>query len=275
LQLDAIKRAIDRGVTVVETGINKPKAAEEEERARRDLDAQEGMAFWAKWMFWAATGEAALTFIGVILVGWTLYHTKRAADFAADAVDEGRKATAAAVAANVEAKRHADLAEESFKRLERPYIYIFGVRKFEGSPKSPARVEYCVANYGKTPANISTVATGISFFHQPLATLPVDYRDDPEHDLLVRPVLPPGDVRNHLFVDAPGNLQFTPGQSASGELIDVFPKPDRNEHAFVWIQVFYNGPFADQEYEISACWRYDTLTKRLVPWGGPDHNYAK
>jgi hypothetical protein len=51
--------------------------------------------------------------------------------------------------AATEAERQANLFEQSFLRLERPYLYIFDVSRFEGSSFSPARVGYCVAKLWK------------------------------------------------------------------------------------------------------------------------------
>ena len=84
--LGPIERGVDRITGALETLKPEPKSAREDERAERDLNAQEGMAYWAKWMFWSAGASVVLTGIGVLLIAGTLVYTKRAAIAAADAV---------------------------------------------------------------------------------------------------------------------------------------------------------------------------------------------
>jgi len=68
----------------------------QEERDKADLQAQEDMAFWAKGMFWATCVTVIVTLVGLALIGRTLHHTKRAANYASDMVDEAKAATKAA-----------------------------------------------------------------------------------------------------------------------------------------------------------------------------------
>jgi hypothetical protein len=157
ITFEAIQHQIEGLTRALVTAIDKPKPTEEETRAKRDLAAQEGMAFWAKLMFFAAGAEAFLTMIGVFLVWRTLLYTKRA-------VEEAKQTTAAAIAANVEAKRQADLAEESFKRLERPYLFIKIVETFHLrniGQNEIAWLAYTLVNYGKSPAILRSVAIGL------------------------------------------------------------------------------------------------------------------
>jgi hypothetical protein len=56
-------------------------------------------------------------------------------------------------------RRSADIAERAFTNLERPYIYIFGVKGLarESDREEPYDyLKYSVANYGKTTALAST-----------------------------------------------------------------------------------------------------------------------
>ncbi|MBX3492031.1 MAG: hypothetical protein KF899_03670 [Parvibaculum sp.] len=91
----------------VETAIRDLVAAQNQEedpahiqRQKDDLDAQERMALWAKWMFFAAVGSVFLTGLGVLLIWRTLYHTKRAVAQAAIASDAAMKAVAEARKSN-------------------------------------------------------------------------------------------------------------------------------------------------------------------------------
>lgn len=67
------------------------------ETEKRDLDAQEGMALWAEWMFYASALSVVATFAGLFMIARTLHHTRRAADYARDMVQEAKSTTAAAM----------------------------------------------------------------------------------------------------------------------------------------------------------------------------------
>jgi len=155
--------------------------------AECDLAAQQGMAESTRYMNYAAWVGVFLTGIALLLIWRTLVYTRRAAQAAVDTVEEARAATAAAVAtvkeseratfaalktageakrsaqASIrgaqEAKRSADFAEDSFKRLERPYLFIEIVsqdRLFNPGDLKPA-ITYKLTNYGKTPAVFSSI----------------------------------------------------------------------------------------------------------------------
>lgn len=80
--LAAIEDQIQRVASALETANRKQQTPEEKTDAKRDLAAQEMMASNARSMTYIGAFEAFITFVGVLLVGWTLYHTKRAADAA-------------------------------------------------------------------------------------------------------------------------------------------------------------------------------------------------
>lgn len=116
------------------------KRAEDEMReiAWRDLAAQEGMSYAS----WAAV---VLTAVGVALIWRTLVHTRRAAEFAGAAVEEGRRATSAAEDAVA-------VTRESAERQLRAYIsaHIRNL-KIIGKGKQ-ASVTVDMKNHGQTPA---------------------------------------------------------------------------------------------------------------------------
>jgi hypothetical protein len=221
-------------------------------------------------MFWAAFAQAFLSAIGIALIWRTLTYTRDAAESAKAMVTEAKNTTAAAVEATREAKRQVDFAEQSSKRLERPYIYIYGVHQIQTTPGTSNWVKYSVANLGRTPAKIASFAAGMSIHpHKPLDPLIVDYRDDPNHDLLVRPILPANEIRNALQLLPPAGIHFHAPKSHPGVMSisaqDLVPVMEADDQFFVWIRIWYRGP--DGEYVTNACWRFDKLTKRLVPWG--------
>jgi hypothetical protein len=208
--------------------------------------------------------------VGGVTIGFlwlTFRETRRTADAGIQAAGHAAEAVAAGKSSSDAAHKAANLAEESFKRLERPYIYIFGVSQIEMS--GGVCVKYSVANFGRTPARITLIAAGISTHpDNPIDPLIVGYLDDPAHDLLVRPILPAGDVRKDLKLIPPDGIEFRHPQFPSNVFVtsygNIVPVLKNNDQFFVWIRILYTGPFGG--YMTNACWRFDTLTSRLVQW---------
>jgi hypothetical protein len=62
------------------------------------------------------------------------------------------------------ANKSADVAEEAFRRLERPYLYVkiaetHGLRA--GHPYAQPVIEYRLVNYGKLPAILRSISVGL------------------------------------------------------------------------------------------------------------------
>jgi hypothetical protein len=74
----------------------KPNPSPEQQQATDNLKAQQDMASASARMVYVAGLEALITLAGVILVGFTLYHTREAAKAARDAVGEAKRAADAA-----------------------------------------------------------------------------------------------------------------------------------------------------------------------------------
>lgn len=90
VDLAPLERAINSVTSAVEALGKNPKAAEEKERADRDLKAQEKMAKWARKLYYATVLSLVLTVFGLILIARTLHHTKRAANSSAEIVEVTR-----------------------------------------------------------------------------------------------------------------------------------------------------------------------------------------
>lgn len=164
--------------------------------------------------------------------------------------------------------RAVEHSEKAFERTQRPYVYIFGVKCFERLMDGYFGVRYNIANYGNTPAEISIVASSISFSDtdRPGGVTVVDYLDDNGHPLLISPVLAPRAPRERIELRADDSLEF------DGYGMEISPRLVAGKEAFVWIKIQYRGPFGDGYYT-NACWRYDGRTNRLVKWGDdPEYN---
>ena len=118
----------------------------------RDLDAQEGMAFWAKTMFWATVAAVILTFAGIALIWRTLYHTRRAADSAKDMAEESRKATLAAVAAAKAAESAVEVTSDTAQRQLRAYVFVVEALRTRRGDTDPWVIQVRIKNFGQTPA---------------------------------------------------------------------------------------------------------------------------
>lgn len=144
----------------IESAIRDLKAeegeAEREQQQRnesRDLQAQEGMAFWAMWMFWAAFGTVVLTAIALWAIIRTLHHTKIAAQYTGDMLEQARRATVAAEDAVVVTKQMGIMQT-------RAYISILGATLHEGI--GSYRVDILIKNVGNSPAKDVTVFFRVS-----------------------------------------------------------------------------------------------------------------
>ncbi len=87
---------IERLASALKAANANPYASAEQKRASEYLQTQRDMVKWAGRMFWVGLVEAAITFLGVILVGFTLNHTKRAADAANVSAKHARRSANAA-----------------------------------------------------------------------------------------------------------------------------------------------------------------------------------
>ena len=116
----------------------------QEERDKADLQAQVDMAFWAKGMFWAAAFTFMSTVAGLILIWRTLFHTRRAANYAGCMLAEAAAATKAAQDA-------VDVTREIGEAQVRAYLTCTSA-KYTISKKS-IFCQLVIANKGQSPAD--------------------------------------------------------------------------------------------------------------------------
>jgi hypothetical protein len=116
----------------------------ENERREQDLVAQKVTALWTVLMGCAAIFGMILSFIGVFLV-WSTFRAAREANKFAKVSSDA-------------AVQSAQFVEESFRRVERPYLHIRVLETFRlGLPETEmASIRYTFNNYGKSPAIIKS-----------------------------------------------------------------------------------------------------------------------
>lgn len=128
---DNIRRIAD----AIESVNTRQDSTDENDRAQRDLNAQEDMAKWAKWMFVATFFQGFVALITLYLVRSTLRETKRTADAAVDA------AKAAA--------EQSKTAEAEFVATHRPKLHIT-VARVDAHTSGPVKILLIVGNVGVT-----------------------------------------------------------------------------------------------------------------------------
>jgi hypothetical protein len=193
-----------------------------------------------------------------------------------NSVDEtARLALAMGVAAEA-AQIQADVAENTLTRIQRPYIYIFGVERLITSDLIPAPtpyVEYSVANFGRTPAVIEIVNVGFFSGHLPEIPIRVDF----DHPLVISPILPPQDHRQKLrellheqFIDEDLGIIVDLERQTTHPL----PRLTPSESFFFRVMVTYNGPYI-RGYETSATWIWSSPERRFIQLNDEQYTYTR
>ena len=146
----------------------------EEQRAEEDLRAQKDMANWA-------LGLLVISFaIGGITIGITGYGVF----LVRDTLAENRIAAGAAVDAAKAASRQADISEESFKRLERPYLFVRLDRtstrmlKVRYVPPGIPFMTFKLVNFGKMPAVLNSISVRLELKPELPLRLPMGIKRD-------------------------------------------------------------------------------------------------
>jgi hypothetical protein len=234
--------------------------------------AREPIAFFTLCLVLVGGAQLGLFYRQLTFIRQSLVDAKTAADAAKESADA--------------TKIQADVARDSLDKVQRPYIYIFGV----GRPVADTHigwgtphVRYSVANYGNTPARIDNI--NIGFFGSSVVGLA--QRDtvpdliDRDHSLIVSPVLPPQDLRKDLAAFLPEefigeNLGATVIIDGRRNMEISIPEPliPLNELLFFRVIVRYSGPFT-RGYETSAVWFYDPSASLFSAWNDERYTYMR
>jgi hypothetical protein len=212
----------------------------------RNINIQERIANYTKWLAVLAAFQFLAMFVQAIFLRKTLGATKEAADAA---------------------KKSAEVAENALILLDRPYVFVFGVREFHLDPDNlELSVDYEVANFGKTPAIIERAHFVLENIKSNLnAPLEVDRR----HSLVIAPILGAGEIRKDLAEDVPINiLNYTTTNNGK-----FSPALNHGDDIFFRALVYYRGSFT-KGHVSSYCWRYNTYTAHFEPYGHEDYNYT-
>lgn len=148
---------------------DKIEAQRKQDSEKRDLDAQEQMAKWAFWMTLATIGGVIATFVGLVLIGKTLKHTRIAAEHTGNMLLEAEKATEAAEAAVVATR---DIGEKQV----RAYLHVKDIKvHYSRGFRRGLGAEITIANAGQSPSidceaviHFAMAGEGHAIIHIPL-----------------------------------------------------------------------------------------------------------
>lgn len=124
-----------------------------QDREKRDLQAQEEMAFWAEGMFYATFATVILTFIALFAIFRTLHHTRRAADYTEGMLVEAKTTTKAAEASILETRRIGEAQVRAYVIPKQCCVKI----QADGD-MIRGQIIATLANSGQTPAEIEGFA---------------------------------------------------------------------------------------------------------------------
>lgn len=180
-------------------------------------------------------------------------------------------------------ERQLAASTEAFSKLNRPYVFVFGVKNIEPGPNDnfDALVPYFVANHGQSPALIER----IEYRLHPSVTPEETGAALDDHPLVVSPVL---GINEKITATAASVVWLDSGHRIvsmdAAELKErgsgaskVFAIPEIKIPGTAWyfrVKIFYRGPFSNN-HETSGCWRYDRETCQFIQFGGTEYNYTK
>lgn len=215
-----------------------------------DLLAQQSMADAANKMTFIAWIQIAVGLGTLVGLAWTLKYTR-------DTARAGQKS--------------ADAADRALNAVERPYIFVWGVRGIDHDVEMDHLnfvffIRYSYGNHGKTPAIIESMAACISFDEVPENAMEV--RD--WHPAKLNPIIVPGECRTDSQECPQVMLSFKDIYTESEPVEIAFPE---TENFFFRLIIRYRGPFTTG-HKTSACWAWDQKENCLVPYGGKEYNYT-
>jgi hypothetical protein len=242
--------------------------------ANGNHDHTEEGSFW-DWVSHDAAGFFTLwlVIVGAGQAGLFLWQLRYMAKGMKDATITARAAQRSAVATAAQA----EVARDSAIKLQRPYVFVFGVSEFLATDKF--YVNYTVANYGAIPAILEDVFVGFVFSDRGALEVPPRIWDD--HDLAISPIFEAGAKRNTLTefiptgMDTGGSIIVT--DSAGGfERARIAPEWNvpSNSDVFFRVVIRYRGPFSGG-HETSATWLCERGSPQLIQRGGEDYNYNR
>lgn len=229
-----------------------------------DWVSHDAAGFFTLWLVIVGFGQAGLFL-------WQLRYMARGMEHSTLASQAANTSAIATVA-------QAEIARDSAVKLQRPYIFIFGVTDFRPA-QTAFSVDYTVANYGAIPAILEEVFVGFvsSNCFNPEGLLHIG--DD--HDLSTNPILAASEKRGPLSEDVPArmdsgapiNISDGGGGWCPNRFVPDWNVPPDHD-VFFRVVIRYRGPFSSG-HETSATWLCERGSKQLIQRGGEEYNYNR
>ncbi|HEY1706877.1 MAG TPA: hypothetical protein VGG10_01330 [Rhizomicrobium sp.] len=239
----AVQSDVQRIARALEAANHKQPIKAENDRAERDIKAQEAIAWWTPFVAVAAILEMVVTSAGVVLVGFTLRATR-------EVVSETKRAADAAVAAGTQSERHA-----------RQQLRAYVVRSsFKTTPLCPGSIPFADSwdlslvwkNTGQTPAYRAVTRIVSKQFTGDL---------DPNFDFPDGGSVVPG---------APGDTVIGPGGELESHLrfpVDKLQRAQKGKYnIYIWGWIEYDDVFDDSpRRRTETCIRLDIIGDPIEP----------
>jgi hypothetical protein len=242
--------------------------------------AEEAIARYNKWLV-VFTGVLAIATVGLGIATVGLYLTgEKQIRIAKEFADAARKAADASTTAADASIRQAKIAENALVQLERPYVFIFGVRGIKQDPESQEfYVEYTIANYGKMPAIIEAPHIGFEISDSGSPPMPPRLFDG--HSLLTSPILQAGEWRENIREYVPQGMTGPDilariehkGVTEASDIVPTFNVPE-NFDVFFRAFIAYRGPLT-AGHQTAALWLYNHAVYEFAVRGGSEDNYLR
>jgi hypothetical protein len=226
------------------------------------------------WFDKASTVITAFATVAVAVFTWTLWQSSE------KMWRVTRISTLAARQSARAAIRQAKIAEDALIKLERPYVFIFGVKSIlHNKDAGEFFVTYTVSNFGKLPAIIS--GAWIDWVISEKAEPPIPPLLHDGHNLLAAPILEAGEkrgpFRGYMPVGMSTGTIIAQIDDATEEKVKGFIPEFAIEDGFdVFFRavIKYDGPFSNG-HETGACWLYMPGSSEFAVRGGDEYNYVR
>jgi uncharacterized iron-regulated membrane protein len=203
----------------------------------------------------------AIILLGQLMMFWRQLNAMR--DGVKDAADAAKAAT-----------RQAEIAENTFNKTERPWIFLTDPTWKEEDRHKVGGLEpeliYKTVNAGKLPGIIDNVFVAIT--NEPTALKAIASVDE-THPLLVSRIVSVGENRpiteplpEYLKDGGTESYLLSSGRTARMPLRTMLGQ------LYVRVVVYYDGPFTTAHYA-SAAWQW--TARGFVRYGGDTYNFSK
>ncbi|HTZ21360.1 MAG TPA: hypothetical protein VMC06_10810 [Opitutaceae bacterium] len=156
---------------------------------------------------------------------------------------------------------------EIVEKQERPYLYVFDVmmprKSGPAGEKPPSFMFYDVGNFGKAPAIIDNVMTGVEIRDD--GQVPDLLRENEDYRLFVSFIMKPDKQQDKI------SAHFSESVIILEKDFRFVPQLRTDQDLFFRILIEYHGPFS-AGHVTEGWWRYDVAAESFVRVNDQEHN---